>query len=116
MSRVTEFQGVTVIELGPKYDSLDERALEDFGEVLLVEATYADPPRLVLDLTETSLIGSRFIELLIQAWKRLTQRAGNMALCCLQPFCEEVLRTAQLDSIWAIYPTRDEALAALHGP
>ncbi len=111
MSRVIECQGITVIELGPQYDSLHERVLEEFGEVLLVEASHADPPRLVLDFSQTHLVGSRFIELLIQAWKRLRQRSGTMALCCVQPFCSEVLQTTRLDSIWPIYATRDEAIA-----
>lgn len=113
MSHITQSQGVTIIELGTSYDSLDERSLEEFGEVLLAEATYADPPCLILDLSRTAFIGSSFIELLVQAWKRLKQRRGHMALCALQPFCAEVLRIARLDTIWPIYPSRSEALAAM---
>jgi anti-sigma B factor antagonist len=113
MSHITQCQGITIIELGASYDSLDDRSLEEFGEVLLAEATYADPPQLILDLSRTGFIGSSFIELLVQAWKRLKQRQGNMALCALQPFCAEVLRIARLDTIWSIYPSRSEALAAM---
>ena len=115
MNQISQCQGITVIELGKSYDSLDERVLEEFGEILLVEATYAEPARLVLDLTRTGFIGSRFLELVIQAWKRLRQRKGRMALCALQPFCAEVIQTARLDTIWPIYPTRREAIAALRG-
>lgn len=113
MSRITQSQGVTIIEPGASYDSLDERSLEEFGEVLLAEATYADPPRLLLDLSRTAFIGSSFIELLVQAWKRLKHRRGDMALCALQPFCAEVLRIARLDTIWPIYASQRDALAAM---
>jgi anti-anti-sigma factor len=113
MSHVTQSQGVTIIELGASYDSLDERSLEEFGEVLLAEATYADPPRLLLDLSSTAFIGSSFIELLVQAWKRLKHRRGDMALCAPQPFCAEVLRVARLDTIWPIHASRRDALAAM---
>ena len=115
MSHIIQCQGITVLELDPSYDSLDQRLLDEIGELLLAQATYADPPRLILDLTHTSFIGSSFIELLVQAWKRLKQRKGNMALCGLQPFCAEVLRTARLDTIWPVYPSRSEAVAALLG-
>lgn len=113
MSRIIESEGITVIELGPQYDSLHERVLEEFGEVLLVEATHVEPPLLVLDFSQTALVGSRFIELLIQAWKRLRQRSGTMVLCCVQPFCAEVLRTTRLDTVWSIYATRSEAIAGV---
>ncbi len=115
MGSVTRQNGVTIIELGPSYDSLDDRELEDFGGLLLAEATHADPPWLVLDFSQTTLIGSSFIELLVRAWKRLRQREGAMALCNLQPFCEEVLQVTRLDTLWGTFATREEAMKAVRG-
>ena len=115
MSRVIRDRDVTIIELGPSYDSLDEAALTETGGVLLGEAVHAEPPTLLLDLSGTRFIGSRFIELLVQAWKRLGQRGGVMALCGVQPFCSEVLHTTKLDTLWRSYVTRDEGVAALAG-
>lgn len=112
MSQITHCRGITIIESGASYDSLDERLLEEFGGTLLGEATHADPPLLILDLTATGFIGSSFIELLVQAWKRLKQRKGSLILCNPQVFCMEVLRTARLDTIWPVFANRDEALAA----
>jgi len=89
--------------------------LAESGKVLLAEAVRAEPPRLLLDLSGTELIGSRFVELLVQTWKRLRQRGGIMALCGVQPFCSEVLRTTKLDTLWNSYPTRDDGVAALSG-
>ena len=110
MSTVTQHRGITLIELGPSYDSLDDRTLEAFGEVLLSEAAFADPPRVLLDLSRTNYVGSRFIELMVRAWKRLKMRGGEMALCGVQPFCAEVLQATRLDGIWPVFSTRDEAL------
>ena len=62
MNRVSRDHEVTVIELGPSYDSLDDAALEETGGLLLGEAVHAEPPRLLLDLSGTRFIGSRFIE------------------------------------------------------
>ncbi len=106
---------VTIVEFGPRYESLDDALLMEDGGLLLGEAYHADPPKLLLDLSQTGFIGSRFIELMVRAWKRLQQRGGKMVLCGLQPFCADVLRTTKLDTIWDIRATRQEGLAALAG-
>jgi anti-anti-sigma factor len=113
MSRATRQHDVTIVEFGSSYDSLNDAALMETGGVLLGEAIHADPPRLLLDLSATGFIGSRFIELLVRAWKRVKERGGTMALCGVQPFCAEVLRTTRLDGLWESYPSREEGVAAL---
>jgi len=113
MHQVTRDNGVTIVELGPSYAALDYQVLQDLGEVLLSQASYADPPMVIVDMSATTYVGSSFIELLVRAWKRLKHRNGMMALCALQPFCREVMRIARLDTIWPIYADRDEAMSAL---
>jgi anti-anti-sigma factor len=116
MVRTTVQQGCTVVELGPSYDSLDTDALDEVGSVLLTQATAAEPPRIVVDFSQTSLIGSTFLELLVRAWKRLSERGGTMALCGLQPFCAEVFRLTRLETLWHCSATRDEAIEAFAKP
>ena len=104
---------VTIVELGPSYESLDDRILEEIRGALLSEASKADPPPMVLDLSGTNYIGSAFIELLVRVWKRLTERGGTMVLCGLRPFCAEVLRVTGLDHLWRVFPTQDQAVTAI---
>ena len=113
MHQVIQDNGVTIVELGPSYGALDYEVLQDLGEVLLSQATYAEPPAVIVDMVATTYVSSSFIELLVRAWKRLKQRHGLMAVCGAQPFCREVMRVARLDSIWPIYATRGEAITAL---
>lgn len=110
MTSVARQSGVTIIQTGPSYSALDTDALQTLGEVLLSEATYADPPRLIIDMAATRFVGSSFIELLVRSWKRIKQRQGVMALCSVQPFCMEVLRISHLDTIWPNYASREEAM------
>ncbi len=110
MIQITLENTVTVIELGPSYESLDATALEDFGSVLLTKASTVEPPYLVLDLSHTRYIGSAFLELVVRAWKRLSERGGMLALCKLQPFCAEVLQIARLDRLWRHFPDRAQAV------
>ena len=116
MGEVLHQRAATVLELGPRYDSLDDPSLRDFPQQILREAEQADPPCLLLDLSQTEYIGSRFIEALVRAWQRLRQRGGTLALCNVQPFCLDVLRVTRLTQIWVVYPSRRAALEALDMP
>ncbi len=103
----------TVIALGASYSSLDLDALDDIGSLLLTRAVTAVPPRLVLDMSQTSFIGSTFLDLLVRTWNRLAERHGTMVLCGVQPGCAEVLRAARLDLAWPCYAARKEAVQSL---
>ncbi len=110
MSNITRVDGVTVFEIDQEYDSLDEQTLNELGTKLLAAVEQADPPVLLLDLTRTTFIGSSFLGVSIRAWKRLRDRHGRMALCHVNDLCREVLKASKLDSIWDVYPTREEAV------
>jgi len=106
---------VTIVQFGPQSNSfsLDEQALHEFSTALLAQAAEAEPPLLLLDLSETSYISSSFIEAMVRAWKRIKERKGVMALCGVGPFCMEVLQVTRLNTLWQMFPTRAEAVAAL---
>jgi len=109
-----EQDGVTVISLGPEYESLDEHLLDDLREILLTAAQQADPPRVVLDLSHTRFFGSAFLEILFRMWNRLQAREeGRLCISGLAPYCREVLEVTHLDRLWDIRETCDEAVQLL---
>ncbi len=105
--------GVTVIRLGPDYESLDESLLDELRAVILQVAETADPPRVVLDLSHTKFFGSAFIEILFRAWNRLKARGGAFALSGLTEYCAEIIEITHLDRLWTVFADRDAAVAAL---
>lgn len=109
---VTVDQGVTVIELGSGFESVDERALDTGLRTSLLEtAEAADPPVVLLDLSHTTFFGSSFIEIMFRLWNRLNAKpGGNFAICGLTSYCLEVLKITHLDTLWRLYATRDEAI------
>ena len=113
MTRLSQIDGVTIFSVDREYDSLDDSRVSEFSALLTGAVERADPPVLLLDLTNTTFIGSSFLGVLVRAWKRIRDRRGQMALCHVNPLCGEVLHASKLDTIWDIYPTRDEALRAL---
>lgn len=106
---------VTVLALGPAYKLIDEHALDlGLGESLVESAEEADPPLVVLDLSNTQFFGSSFIEVLFRLWTKLQSRAGGrFAICGLTPHCLDVLKITHLDTLWRLTDTREEAVRAV---
>lgn len=113
MAEVQQIDGVTVVEFGPEYDSLDGPTLTRVQQLLLNLSHEAQIPWMVLDLSHTRFIGSGFLETVSRAWRRLNKRGGGIVLCGVQPFCAEVLSITRLDTLWPQYTALSDALAAL---
>ena len=113
MAYVTDEQGVTVLLLDKSYDALDEAQMESLSRLLFQQVEGSQRPLLLLDFTHTEYMGSRVLEILFRTWKRVTDRGGRMALCCLSPFCKEVLHVTRLDTIWTIESSRKSAIDRL---
>lgn len=114
MTSVTRQNGITIVELDARYDSLDDEALGRVSQILLDVASGSQGVVLLLDFSQTQFIGSTFIGLLVRVWKRIRERDGRMGVCCLTPFCRETLIIARLyDTLWTPYSTREEAISAM---
>ena len=113
MIHVSQQQQVTVIQFEPEYGPLDQERVEQAARQLAQRAKSIEPPLMVFDLSETPLIGSCFIaKILVGTMKLIRQRQGRLVFCGLTPFCAEVLRLAQVDSLFSSFPTLKQAVAA----
>ncbi len=75
--------------------------------MLLKTAAEADPPLLVLDLSNLRFFGSGFIEALFRAWSVLDAcPGGRMSLCGLTAYCREVVEITHLDQLWRVFDSR----------
>ena len=106
--------GVTIVELGPEYENLEESLLDQIQAYLLETADEIDPPYLVVDLSRTQFFGSSFIEVLFRVWNRIKKRDGRFALCALRDYCDEVIQITNLDRVWGIYPDQDSAVDGIN--
>ena len=113
MAKVFKHSGLTIAEVDSEYDSLAVAQLAELGSLLLDAAREADPPIMLLDLSETQYIGSSFLGLLTRVWKRLRDRHGRLALCDVNEICGDVLRASKLDTIWDVFADRATALKEL---
>ncbi len=104
--------GVAVFQFGPGPHTIHEASMAELTDSMLA-ASDADPPNLVVDLSQVEFFGSSFIELLFRMWKRLNERSGRFALAGVSPYCEEVLTVTNLDKLWQTFETTEEAVAAV---
>jgi anti-anti-sigma factor len=101
----------TVVAFGPDYKNITEDIVPSASAALLAAAG-SEKPHMVLDFSHVEFFGSSFIEVLFRVWKRLQQRGGGFALCNVSAYCQEVLKTTHLDSLWPVRATIEEATAA----
>jgi anti-sigma B factor antagonist len=94
-------------------DSLMEQAA-----TAVMSSLQADPPVvMIFDLSEVDYIGSVFLSFLLRFHKRvkLSRVGSEVVVTGASPRARELLHLTALDTLWAIYDDRDEALEALSG-
>lgn len=116
MTTVSEANGVVTFRLAKSYDALHGNELQQLETDIVGHVQSAEHPRLVFDFSETSYISSSFVEVVMRGWKRLQEKNGRMALCCLNPNCATVLKVCRLDRIWDIRDTYEDALESVSRP
>lgn len=116
MTTITHEQGVTLLRVSPDSGALDAARIEQFQAASFQAVDQAEPPLILLDLSDQYFIGSSFIGVILRVWKRIRARGGRMALGGVNGACKQSLEVSKLASIWEIYPTREEALQSLLTP
>ena len=107
---VSQESGVTVVALDEPFDSINEAERDDIQELLLSACDQADPPMFLVDMSQVEFFGSSFIEVLFRVWNRINGRDGKFALSGLTKYCHEVLEITNLDKLWQLFDSRDDAI------
>jgi anti-sigma B factor antagonist len=68
--------------------------------------------RLVVDLTAVTFLDSSALGVLVGALRRLRERDGSLHLVQPRPTVRRIFEITALDDIFALHPTRTDALAA----
>jgi anti-sigma B factor antagonist len=67
----------------------------------------------VVDFSDTTFIDSTTLGVLVGGVKRLRTNDGQLSLVCSDRNITKIFEITGLDRVFAIYPTRDEAVAKL---
>ena len=106
---------IAVVIPSPEVESMSENLIQPAAQMVLAPLK-ADPPAgLVVDLSQVSYFGSVFLSFLLRCYTPLKMHGSEMVLAGVNDRIRELLRLTNLDTLWAIYDTRQQALDALGG-
>ncbi len=90
--------------------SLDTNTAPEAGEAL-IGLINGGAKRIVADFEHVDYISSAGLRVLLVAAKRLRAGGGDMRLCNLNPFVQEVFDISGFGVMFSVFDTRDAALA-----
>ena len=106
---------VAVIVPSPEVEQLPESLIQPAAQMVLAPLKDDPPSNLIVDLAGVRYFGSAFITFLLRCHLLTRQRGSELVLSGVNPRIRELLKTTALDTLWALYDTRQEALEALTG-
>jgi anti-anti-sigma factor len=113
--RVDRHGDIAVITPSPEVESMSETVIQQAAQ-MVIDSLKADPPAgIVIDLSEVSYFGSVFLSFLLRCHMRAKQQGSEIVLAGASDRTRELLRLTALDTLWALYRNRAEALEALAG-
>ncbi len=104
---------IAIIVPSSEVESMQWELIEQAAEIVLSPLKKEPASGVIVDLSKVAFFGSVFLSLLLRCHKLVKQQGGEIVLCGTSDRARELLRLTALDTIWAIYDTRDQALAAL---
>lgn len=111
--RIERQGGVAIVQPSAAVENWNWGLIEQAAEIVLEPLRREEAPQVVVDLTGINYFGSVFLALLLRMWKLVVSKNGTMVLGGASANTRELLAVTALDTIWAIYDTRAEAVAAL---
>ena len=83
---------------------------------MVVNSLKEDPPAgIVIDLSHVNYVGSVFVSFLLRCHMLAKKQGSEIVLCGASEPARELLHLLDLETVWALYPTRKEAVEALSG-
>ncbi len=111
-----EWHGNTmVITPASNVESMNWDLIEQAAEIVMAPLKKHQSPMVVFDLSEVNYFGSVFLALLLRCHTAVKSRGGELVLCGASKMARELLKITALDTLWALYETREEALDAVDG-
>src|SRR5262249_9470266 len=101
---------IAVIVPSPQIEHLPETLPHPAAQMVLARLKDDPPNQIIVDLTDVNYFGSAFITFLLRCHEILKQRDSELSLAGVNKQIRELLRTTNLDTLWALYDTANEAI------
>jgi anti-sigma B factor antagonist len=113
--KVERHGDIAVIVPASEVESMPENLIQQAAEIVLAPLRKDPPAGLVIDLSQVRFFGSVFISFLLKCHMLVKKHGSEVVLAGASDRIRELLHLTALDTLWAIYSTRSEAITALAG-
>lgn len=113
--RIERHGDIAVIIPSPEVESMHEALIQQAAAMVLAPLKEDPPAGLIIDLTQVGYFGSVFISFLLRCHMLVKKHGSEVVLVGASDRIRELLHLTALDTLWAIYGTRAEAMEALGG-
>src|SRR5438874_7628376 len=113
--RIERHGEVAVFIPSAKVEEMHEALIEHAAK-LVISSLKADPPGgIVIDLSQVNYVGSVFVSFLLRCHMLAKKQGSEIVLSGASEPARELLHLLDLETVWALYKTQQEALEALGG-
>src|SRR5688572_12331938 len=113
--RIERHGEIAVVIPSAKVEEMHE-ALIDQAARMVVTALREDPPGgIIIDLSQVNYFGSVFVSFLLRCHLVAKKLGSEIVLAGASEPARELLHLLDLETLWALYKDRQEALEALSG-
>src|SRR4051794_4509210 len=104
---------VAIITPSPEVERMPENQMEQAAQLVLAPLRNEPPAGLIFDLSKVDYVGSVFLSFLLRCHKRVKEKGCEVVVAGASAKARELLHMTALDTLWALYNTRKDAVAAL---
>ncbi len=99
---------IAVIKLNGRLDLETSKTLKGLTKELMAD----NHNKMIFDLTDVDFINSSGLGTLVSILRDVNSKKGNLELCSLAPYIQEIFEITHLSSIFRIYENEEEALSS----
>lgn len=111
--QIDRLDDTTVVTVLSDLGELEFEEIEREAAQVLEMLDGNEVKNVILDFRNTDFYGSTALGFFVKLWKRVTSRNGRMVFCAVSPHEREILKVTQLDGLWAVCDSKEEALEAI---
>jgi anti-anti-sigma factor len=113
--RIERHGDIAVVIPSPEVESMQDNLMQQAAEMVLAPLQDDPPVGLIIDLSQVKYFGSVFLSFLLKCHMLAKRRGSEIVLAGASERSRELLHLTALDTLWALYDTRAQALEALGG-
>ena len=113
--QITRLGDILVVVPTPEIEQIPSNLIETAAQIVLAPLKARPATNVIVDLSRVKFFGSEFISFLLRCHVVVKKHDCELVLAGVSERIRELMRQTALDTLWAIYDNREQALDELGG-